>query len=254
MSISMRRLLRSLAIGSLCLVGMSAPAFAEKFLRLPSLATGKELARLYRTDGSAPSSAQYEADQQACAKSELYNDEPLMRKIVAIHKRDADAGQMAALGAIVICLGQKGWRVVGSAAPSSEVDRTTKNAADPATGPTGDRRKFRAAADIALDQLSATLPQKMDEVSDLIAVKRVGDDLIYTVRARPSPDGKDNAMRRYLAEDERALVVGLRSVSKQLVCEPKPAEFLVWGFAVVYEFVDSKGLITKVRLTLSDCR
>lgn len=230
---------------------MSAPAFAEKYLRLPSLATGKELARLYRTDGSAPSSAQYEADQQACTKSELYNDEPLMRKIVGIHKQDADAGQMAALGAIVICLGQKGWRVVGSPAPSAEAGRTT---ADQATGPTGDRRKYRAAADIALDQLSATLPQKMDELSDLVAVKRVGDDLIYTVRARPSPDGKDDTFRRYLAQGERALAVGLRSVSKQLVCEPKPAEFLVWGFAAVYELVDSKGLITKVRLTLSDCR
>ncbi|MCA0248247.1 MAG: hypothetical protein LCH93_16665 [Proteobacteria bacterium] len=225
---------------------MSAPALAEKYLPLPSIATGKELARLYRTDGTVPSRAQYVADQQACAEAELYSDERLMRKLVEISKRDRDAGQMAGLGAIVICLGQKGWRVVGSEASSS--------AADSVTGPTVDRRKVRAFADIGLDQLSATLPQKMDEYSDLVAVKRVGDDLIYTVKARPSPDSKDVAMRRYLAEDARTFSVGLRSLLKQLVCEPKPSAFLTTGFAVIYEFVDSKGLIMKERLTLADCR
>ncbi len=245
MSISMRRLLRSSAIGSLCLVSMSTPALAEKYLPLQSVVTGRELARIYRTDGAAPSLLEYTADQKTCGATAWRDDEPRMRKILELYRRDQDAGQVARIAALSICMGKSGWRVIESAATESASAPITKNLAD--------RRKYRAAADIAFDKLSATLPQAMDDYSDLVAVKRVGDELIYAVRVRPSEQAVADEARRLMAADPHGFSVGLRSMMKQRVCEPKPNAFLTWGFAVIYEYFDGKGLVTRERVTLADC-
>jgi hypothetical protein len=62
----------------------------------------------------------------------------------------------------------------------------------------------------------------MDEVSDLIKVRREKTDIIYTIRFKTNSQKSADLLRNMQKADPRSMEVGNISLAKQRVCEPVP--------------------------------
>lgn len=219
-----------------CLFALSlGSALADEYLPMTT-PTGKEFGRYYRADGSAPTQARGEADKRSCLGDASEISNPIADRISEIAKTNREVAAIELAKALRPCMGRKGWRIV------MEGDLIIPE------------RSTIAVVDVALDQMSSTLPRPMDEHSDLVLVKRDRTDVIYTIRIRATSQSMANEMRKFAITDPRAAEILNKSLMKQTGCEPEPNKYLREGFAIVWEMHDTQGIVSRTRLTILDCK
>lgn len=211
-------------------------ALAEDYLPLTSTLTGREIAQAYRTDGTPPTKARGDNDKKACFLDPREVPKVVLDRLSALARTDREAADIELLKVIIPCMAKKGWRTVVAGAPVPGIERSTF-----------------AAVDVALDKISSSLPQQMDEHSELVSVKRDKTDIIYTVKMRPKSQSIADEMRRFAISDPRGAEVITKSLMKQALCEPQPNLYLKTGFIVVWETFDARGLLWRGRLAAADC-
>lgn len=224
------------AAGGAMLLFVAPIAYADSYVPITSHVTGNELGRASRADGSTASAAQFASAQGLCAADHREVTRSLADSINELAKRDRELAQLALIKATNACLQKKGWRV--------ELNTKIGEPSAP----------VKAAVDVGLTKLAAELPMPMDQHTDLVSVKRVNADIVYTTKVRDSSSNLAQQWRQHLANDPQTAKAIMVSLMKQRVCEPEPAEFLREGFGVVYEMTDRNGLLSRTRLVLSDCK
>jgi hypothetical protein len=219
------------------IVFFSWGAVAQEYVPLMSAATGREIARAYRTDGTAPTEARAAGDKKACLLDPKEISNAVADRLSALVRTDREAAEVEVAKAVIPCMARKGWRtvIIGAAAPGID-DSTT------------------AMIDDVLDRFSSSLPQKMDEISDLVKVRREKSDIIYTIRIKPSSQESANLIRDMQKRNPRAADNIRVKLAKRQLCEPVPNRYLTEGFTVVHEFYDNQGLLQKSRIVLADCK
>src|SRR5665811_360940 len=93
-------------------------------------------------------------------------------------KTDREAAYIEAIKAIVPCMKKKGWR--------TELATVAKRI-DPSLFP-----PFAAA----LARAPPPLPRELDRTSDLTAIKRVNEEIIYTIKTRADFQSDADMLRR----------------------------------------------------------
>lgn len=215
------------------LIGLCGMACAEDYLPVLSSATGKEIARSYRSDGKPPTKELGDADRRACFLDENEVPNKVGDKISALMKTDRQAAELEAIKATTSCMKKKGWR-------TEVVDKVI----DPSLFP---------VIDAALASYTSSLPRQSDEMSDLTMVKRVNEEIIYTIKVRPSFQSDADMLRRlYDSKPVEAKTRAMNTMKKTL-CMPQPNRFLIVGFTVVYETFDARGLLSTQKLVAADC-
>lgn len=208
---------------------------ADEYLPMISAATGREFGRYYRADGSAPTRVQGEADKLSCIMDEGEVSKSVADRISVLAKTSREAAEVELAKAIRSCMSAKGWQIVIVSAPMISSSKIV-------------------AVDVALDQMASTLPRQVDEHSDLVRVRRIRTDVIYTIQIRAKSQSIADEMRKASLADPRAAEVLGKSLMKQTACKPEPNRFLIDGFAMIWEMLDIKGLVSRTRLTLPDCK
>lgn len=218
-----------------CFVLKPQAALADEYLPMYS-PNGKDVGRYYRADGSAPTKVQAETDRRSCFMDDREISKLAADRIAELIKINREGAAIELARAIRPCMIKKGWRIV------MDGDVITPE------------RSTIAVVDVALDQISSTLPRQMDEHSDLVLVKRDRTDVIYTIQVRPTSQFVVNEMRSFAIANPRASEIMQKSLMKQRVCEPEPNKYLKEGFAIIYEMRDTQGIVWRTRLTLDDCK
>ena len=215
---------------------MLTAAIADDYLPLISTVTGREIGRVYRTDGAPPTKTRAETDKRACLLDPQEVPNTVSDRLSALARNNREAAEIEIAKAVIPCMAKKGWRTVLIDAAAQGIERSTI-----------------ATVDIALDKISSSLPRQMDEYSDLVGVKRNKTNIIHTIRFRPQAQATADELRRFATTDPHAAEVMNKSLMKQSLCEPQPNLYLKSGFAVVWETFDGRGLLWRSRLTAADC-
>ncbi|MBX9944147.1 MAG: hypothetical protein K2Y40_08720 [Reyranella sp.] len=219
------------------LVALSVgPAYADGYLSMLSVLTGREIGRAYRTDGKIPKQADNTNDQNACANDPREVSRADADRIGELARTDREAASIELARVTGPCMARKGWRIVIADADIPGIGR-------PAI----------AALDAVLDKLSASLPRQVDRHSDLVQVKRHKADVVYTMKVRPESQGTADELRKFYSTDPRAAETMNGNLMKKTYCTTPPNIFLEAGVAITWEVFDQKGLVWRIRLTSSDC-
>lgn len=212
------------------------PARANGYLSMLSVATGQEIGRAYRTDGTSPKQADNTNDQNACANDPHEVSKADADRIGELARTDREAASIELARVIGLCMARKGWRIVIAAGNIPGIER-------PAI----------AALDDVLDKLSSSLPLKVDQHSDLVQVTRYKANVIYTMKVRPESQGTADELRDLYAVDSRAAEAMNKNLMKKTYCNTPPNIFLKAGVAISWEVFDEKGLVWRIRLASNDC-
>jgi hypothetical protein len=150
-------------------------------------------------------------------------------------KTDREAAEIEAIKAIIPCMKKKGWR--------TELASVAKRI-DPSLFPT---------IDAALASATASLPRELDRTSDLTVIKRVNEEIIYTIKTRADFQSGADVLRRLYDSNPVAARASALNAMKKIFCLPQPSRFLTTGFTMVYETFDTRGLLSTQKLVASDC-
>jgi hypothetical protein len=197
---------------------MFSMALADDYLPWMSTATGREIGRAYRLDGTPPTKARGESDKKACLLDPREVPNAVADGLSALARTDRAAAEIEIAKVVIPCMAKKGWRIVVAGASAPSIERSTI-----------------ATVDVVLDNISSSLPREMDEHSDLVGVKRDKTDIIFTIKMRPKSQAAADELRRFATTDPRAAEVMNKSLMKQSLCEPQPNIYLKAGFAVIWE-------------------
>jgi hypothetical protein len=107
--------------------------------------------------------------------------------------------------------------------------------------------------DAALAIATSSFPHALDKMSDLTAVKRVNEEIIYTIKVRPSFQSDADMLRRLYDSKPAEAKTSAMNIMKKTLCIPQPNRFLTTGFTVVYETFDTRGLLSTQKLVAADC-
>lgn len=77
-----------------------------------STATGKEIGRTVRTDGSNPSKERAIADKRSCLTDPTELSDAKAAELGALAKRDRGAAEIAIAKAIAPCMAKSGWKII----------------------------------------------------------------------------------------------------------------------------------------------
>lgn len=236
----MRRISTSVGLTAIHCALFSASAFsparAEDYLSMLSVFTGREIGRAYRTDGTIPKQADNSKDQNACANDPREIPKADADRIGELARTDREAASIELARAIGPCMARKGWRI---AIPGADIP--------------GIERPAIAALDTFLDELSSSLPLKVDQHSDLVQVKRYKAEVVYTMKVRRESQGTAGELRKFHAVDPRAAGAMNKKLMKQTYCTTSSNIFLKAGVAISWEVFDEEGLVWRIRLTSEDC-
>jgi hypothetical protein len=226
---------------ALVMACVSGLAIGADYLPFNSTASGKEIARMSRLDGSSPSKERAATDKLECTNEPKSFSAAQEERINALIKTDREAAEIEIFRGIAPCLAKRGWRVVlalSDTALTSEPDRATI-----------------AVVDATLDKFRATLPKQMDELSDLIDVRRERLEVVWISKVRPEGQAKVDELRTLATRDPQGMASIRKSLMKQTVCEPEPNRYLKDGFTMIWEMVDAEGRpLSRQSLTLADCK
>jgi len=223
------------AVACSVLISLCGLAYAEDYLPLLSSGTGREIARSYRSDGKQPARELGDADKRACLLDPNEVPNSVGDRISALMKTDREAAEIEAIKAIVPCMKKKGWR--------TELASVAKRI-DPSLFPT---------IDAALASATASLPRELDRTSDLTAIKRVNEEIIYTIKTRSDFQSDADTLRRLYDSNPVAARASALNAMKKTLCLPQPNRFLTTGFTMVYETFDARGLLSTQKLVAADC-
>jgi hypothetical protein len=107
--------------------------------------------------------------------------------------------------------------------------------------------------DAALASATASLPHELDKMSDLTAIKRVNEEIIYTIKVRSAFQSDADMLRRLYESDPVAAKTSALNSMKKRLCLPQPNRFLTTGFTMVYQTFDARGLLSTQKLVAGDC-
>lgn len=210
---------------------------ADNYVPMISSATGKEIARMFRTNGGPVSKEQAAKDKRDCLLDPREISDSEAKRLSALGRTNREAAEIESAKVVAPCVAKKGWRTeVANAGERSAIERSTI-----------------AAMDVELDRIASTLPRPMDEFSDLVRVKRDKTTAIFTVRVRSAEQVAADEMRRFASNDQRAAEVMQKSLMKQSLCKPDRSAFLKDGFSVVWEVFDNRGLVWRTSIKADDC-
>jgi hypothetical protein len=107
--------------------------------------------------------------------------------------------------------------------------------------------------DAALASATASFPRELDRTSDLTSIKRVNEEVIYTIKVRADFQSDADMLRRLYDSNPIAAKTSALNEMRKRLCLPQPNRFLSTGFAMVYETFDTRGLLSTQKLVASDC-
>lgn len=87
-------------------------ANAGEYLPYLSTATGKEIGRTVRTDGSYPSKERAIADKRSCLTDPAELPDAKAAELGALAKKDRVAAEIAIARAIEPCMAKRGWKII----------------------------------------------------------------------------------------------------------------------------------------------
>lgn len=214
-----------------------SPAHADYYLSMLSILTGREIGRAYRIDGAMPSHVDNTNDQKACLSELREVSKTDADRIAELVRTDREAASIEFAKAIRPCMTGKGWRIVIAAKDNPDIGRSAI-----------------AALDAVLDKLASSLPQGVDQHSDLVRVRRDHAEVTYTMRVRPQSQDIADELRKVLAVKPHAAEAMNMDLMKKTYCAPLSDVFLGAGVAVRWEMFDDKGLLWRIRLASVDCQ
>jgi hypothetical protein len=111
--------------------------------------------------------------------------------------------------------------------------------------------------DYDIRQKAVKLPMKLDNNSEIIGYRRVGSDIVLTIKAMSGTTGVPDKFKA-LSESEKDVVRShmRRNVTNYIVCDlPDRKELLQLGFGFVHVATDQNGVeFFRHRVVYSDCR
>jgi hypothetical protein len=90
-------------------------------------------------------------------------------------------------------------------------------------------------------------------MSELTAIKRVNEEIIYTIKIRPAFQSDADLLRRLYDSNPVAAKLSALNAMKKRLCLPQPNRFLTTGFTMVYQTFDTRGLLSTQKLVAADC-
>jgi hypothetical protein len=232
-TVALRAALLQVTVACGVSISLCERACAEDYLPLLSSVTGREIARSYRSDGKPPAKELGDADKRACFLDENEVPNRVGDKISALMKTDREAAGIEAIKAIIPCMKKKGWRT-----------ELVAKGIDPSLFP---------VIDAALSSATSSLPRELDIMSDLTAIKRVNEEIVYTIKVKADFQSDADMLRRLYDSNPVEAKTSAMNIMKKTLCMPQPNRFLTTGFTVVYETFDARGLLSTQKLVAANC-
>lgn len=236
------RVLRSQLSRILPFVAWSAafalgPARADGYLSMLSVLTGQEIGRAYRTDGKYPTRAHNIIDQKACIDDPREVSKTDVDRINELMETNKEAVSIELAKVIGWCMTKKGWRIVITGADVPGIEPSVL-----------------AALDAVLERLSSSLPNQVDQHTDLVQARRYGTDVIYTMKVRAQSQGVVDKLRRFIATDPHAVEAMNKNLMKKEYCTTPSNIFLTAGVVIIWEVFDERGLECTPWMRQQNCR